>query len=643
MGIQDVNRDRDAAELRLFITQLLHDVQALESMIAKGMIESGVRRIGAEQELFLVDQAWRPAPVAMEMLEAIADPHYTTELGRFNLEINLDPLVFAGDCLSRMERDLNALLVQGRTVARHYGADIVLTGILPTLRKSDLTLDNMTPKPRYLALSEAMNQLRGGAYEFRLKGMDELIVKHDSVMLEACCTSFQVHYQVGAEEFATLYNLAQAVTAPVLAAATNAPLLFGRRLWKETRIPLFQQAVDTRSASHHLRERSPRVSFGQRWVQHSAVELFQEDLARFRVLLGAQLHEDSLAALQQGLVPTLQALRIHNGTVYRWNRACFGFSDGKPHLRIENRVLPSGPTVLDEIANAAFLLGLLSGGPSIYTDISKTMAFHDAETNFLAAAQVGLDAQFTWIEGQVIPARELIRQELLPIARDGLRSAGIVPADIDRYLEIIAERVRSGQTGSQWILRSLSEMHGGETKDSLLSALTAATVKRQWGGKPVHEWPMARLEEGRARTPRDLRIEEFMTTDLFTVHPDEPIDLVVSLMDWKHIRHIPVEDEQGGLVGVISWFEIVRHYGRRNGQGQTEPLAVSGILQKNPKTVPPETSVLDAIALMQREKMDCLLVVKEGLLVGIVTERDILNIAACLMEQQAQEPSSHVS
>jgi CBS domain-containing protein len=643
MGSQDVNRDRDAAELRLFITQLLHDVQALESMIAKGMIESGVRRIGAEQELFLVDQAWRPAPVAMEMLEAIADPHYTTELGRFNLEINLDPLVFAGDCLSRMEHDLNALLVQGRTVARHYGADIVLTGILPTLRKSDLTLDNMTPKPRYLALSEAMNQLRGGAYEFRLKGMDELIVKHDSVMLEACCTSFQVHYQVGAEEFATLYNLAQAVTAPVLAAATNAPLLFGRRLWKETRIPLFQQAVDTRSASHHLRERSPRVSFGQRWVQHSAVELFQEDLARFRVLLGAQLHEDSLAALQQGLVPTLQALRIHNGTVYRWNRACFGFSDGKPHLRIENRVLPSGPTILDEIANAAFLLGLLSGGPSVYTDISKTMAFHDAETNFLAAAQVGLDAQFTWVEGQVIPARELIRQELLPIARDGLRSAGIVPADIDRYLEVIAERVRSGQTGSQWILRSLSEMHGGETKDSLLSALTAATVKRQWEGKPVHEWPMARLEEGRARTPRDLRIEEFMTTDLFTVHPDEPIDLVVSLMDWKHIRHIPVEDEQGELVGVISWFEIVHHYGRRNGQGQTEPLAVSGILQKNPKTVPPETSVLDAIALMQREKMDCLLVVKEGLLVGIVTERDILNIAACLMEQQAQEPSSHVS
>lgn len=641
MGTQEVHHDRDAAQMRLFITHLLHDIQALETMIAKGMIESGVRRIGAEQELFLVDQAWRPAPVALEILDTINDPHYTTELGRFNLEINLDPLIFASDCLNRMERDLDALLAKVRKAAQRCGTEIVLTGILPTLRKSDLTLANMTPKPRYIALSNAMNQLRGGAYEFRLKGMDELIVKHDSVMLEACCTSFQVHYQVGAEEFAPLYNLAQAVTAPVLAAATNAPLLFGRRLWKETRIPLFQQAVDTRSASHHMRERSPRVSFGHQWVQSSAVELFQEDLARFRVLIEASLQEDSLAALQQGLVPTLQALRTHNGTVYRWNRACFGLSDGKAHLRIENRVLPSGPTVLDEIANAAFLVGLLSGGPAVYGDISKKMAFHDAETNFLAAAQVGLDAQFTWIDGQVIPARELICQELLPVARKGLQSAGIVSSDIDRYLGVITERVESGRTGSQWLLRSLSEMRGGETKDSLLSALTAATVKRQWEGKPVHEWSVARLEEGRARTPHDLRIEEFMTTDLFTVHPDEPIDLVVNLMDWKHIRHVPVEDELGGLVGVISWFEIVHHYGHSPRQGYTEPVAVSTVLQRTPKTVPPETSVLAAITLMRQEKMDCLLVVKEERLVGIVTERDILNITARLLEQKTSEDSSY--
>lgn len=638
MGTQDVQQEQDSVQKRQFITALLHDVQALEIMIERGLIESGIRRIGAEQELFLVDQTWRPAPISMELLEEIDDPHYTTELGRFNLEINLDPLPFAGSCLHQLECDLQDLLTRLRTVAHRQSADVTLTGILPTLRKSDLTLANMTPKPRYAALSEAMNQLRGDDYEFRLKGMDELIVKHDSVMLESCCTSFQVHYQVGAEEFPLLYNLAQAITAPLLAAATNAPLLFGRRLWRETRIPLFQQAVDTRSASHHLRERSPRVSFGQQWIRHSVTELFKEDLARFRVLLGAPLQEDSLAMLSQGQLPTLQALRIHNGTVYRWNRACFGFSDGKPHLRIENRVLPSGPTILDEVANAAFLLGLLSGGPGIYGDLSQKMAFHDAETNFLAAAQIGLDAQFTWINGQSVSARELLAQELLPIAREGLRQAGISAADTSRYLDVIAARVSSGQTGAQWILRSLADMQGADTKDSCLSALTAATVHRQWEEKPVHEWPLARLEEGRAKTLHDLRIEEFMTTDLFTVHPDEPLALVINLMDWKHVRHIPVEDEHGKLAGLVSWLEVIRHYGYGQTASAAAPVAVAMVMQPAPSTIPPETSVLDAIALMRKERLDYVLVKKNGHLVGIVTEHDILNITARLLEQQ--NPSS---
>jgi CBS domain-containing protein len=634
MGTQDVHRDLDAARKRQFITQLLHDVQALDAMIAAGVIEAGVRRIGAEQELFLVDHAWRPAPVTLEVLDAVADPHFTTELGRFNLEINLDPLPFTGDCLSQMERDLQALLEKLRGAAHRQGVDVALTGILPTLRKSDLTLANMTPRPRYTALSEAMNHLRGDAYEFRLKGLDELIVKHDSVMLEACCTSFQVHYQVSAEEFPLVYNLAQAVTGPVLAAATNAPVLFGRRLWRETRIPLFQQAVDTRSASHHLRERSPRVSFGQHWVRQSVTELFKEDLARFRVLLGVAIEEDSLTALQHGRLPTLQALRTHNGTVYRWNRPCFGLSNGKAHLRIENRVLPAGPTVLDEIANAAFLLGLLSGGPAVYGDITTKLAFHDAESNFLAAAQFGLDAQFTWLDGHSVPARDLLRQELLPVAREGLRHAGLSAPDIERYLAVIAARVTSGQTGSQWLLRSLAEMGDTDTKDARFSALTAATVSRQWEGTPVHEWPVARAEEGHAKSLPDLRIEECMTTDLFTVHPDEPLTLVVNLMDWKHVRHIPVEDEQGKLAGLVSWLEVVRHYGHGNSQPEAAPVAVAAVMHPAPVAVPPETSVLDAIARMRNERLDYLLVVKDQQLVGIVTEHDILRIAARLLELQ---------
>lgn len=638
MGTQDVHRDEDATQLRLFISHLLRDIRALEHMLATGMIESGVHRIGAEQELFLVDAAWRPAPLALEILERIEDPRYTTELGLFNLEINLDPLAFGGDCLSQLEQDLTTALTKIRTVAHECGAEIALIGILPTLRKSDLTLSNMTPRPRYQALNAAMTRMRGGDYEFHLKGADELSVKHDSVMLEAGCTSFQVHYQVEPAEFAKCYNIAQAITAPLLAAATNSPLLFGRRLWRETRIPLFQQAVDTRGTGHHMRERAARVSFGQQWLQDSILELIQEDLARFRVLLGTSLQEDSLSLLGQGKLPGLQALRAHTGTVYRWNRGCFGIGDGKAHIRIENRVLPAGPTVLDEVANAAFFLGLLSGGPQTYGDITKKMAFHDAETNFLAAAQMGLDAQFTWLGGKVVPARDLIRQDLLPLARHGLREAGLNSTDIDRYLGVIEQRVALGRTGSHWLLQSLSDMQGTDptgTNEVLLSALTAATIHRQWKGAPVHEWPLAHVEEGQGGHPHALRIEEFMTTDLFTVHPDEPVDLVANLMDWKRIRHIPVEDEHGKLAGLISCFDVLHHCSPPLRQTDSDPVSVRAVMQPKPFTIPPETLVLDAVARMQWEKSDYLLVVKDERLVGIVTERDILNIAARLLEQSA--------
>jgi CBS domain-containing protein len=310
--------------------------------------------------------------------------------------------------------------------------------------------------------------------------------------------------------------------------------------------------------------------------------------------------------------------------------------EGKAHLRIENRVLPSGPTVLDEVANAAFFVGLMSGGAAALPDVSGKMAFSDAEANFLAAAQAGLDARFTWLEGSKLAARDLILHELLPIATAGLRNAGIAAADIDRYLGVIAERVESRRTGSQWLLDSLATMQGAETRDATAGALAAATVARQWEGKPVHEWSPATIDEGRTASRKDLRVEEFMTTDLFTVRAQEPIDLVVNLMDWKHIRHVPVEDDQGRLVGVVSWFEVVHHYARRDITERDEAVAVSTVMRQNPITVRPETSVLEAIALMRREKLACLLVVKDESLVGIVSERDFLNITAQLLRAPSE-------
>ncbi len=637
MGTQDVEREEDAAELRSFISHLLRDVQALERMLAQGMIESGVHRIGAEQELFLVDAARRPAMLAMELLERVADSHYTTELGLFNLEINLDPLVFGGDCLSRLEGQLQTTLQRLREAAHERGAEVVLVGILPTLRKSDLALAHMAPRPRYRALNEVLTQLRGGDYEFRLKGADELDIRHDSVMLESGCTSFQVHYQVEPAEFAQCYNLAQLVTAPLLAAAANSPLLFGRRLWRETRIPLFQQSIDTRRAGHHMRERAARVSFGQNWVRESILELIREDLARFRVLLGVSLEEDSLEVLARGGLPTLPALRTHNGTVYRWNRPCFGVGEGRAHIRIENRVLPSGPTVLDEVANAAFFLGMLRGGQEAYGDVGASMPFHDAEANFLAAAQRGLRAQFTWVDGTTAPADELIRRELLPLAWQGLRAAGLDSADVDRYLGVIEQRVASRQNGASWLLRSLADMQGADTQDALLSALTAATATRQWEGKPVHEWPLARVEEGRGGKPHALRIEEFMTTDLITVHPDEPMDLVIRLMDWRRIRHVPVEDEEGKVAGLLSCFEALRQWGPAAPDADGEPVPVREVMQPDPVTIAPEATVTEAVARMREARSDYLLVVKEERLVGIVTESDILQLTARLLEQLAGE------
>ena len=296
MGEQDVSQSLDERQLRSFMKSLLRDVHALERMIDSGMIESGIRRIGAEQEMFLVDQNCRPAPLAVEVLDLLRHPQFTSELARFNLEANLSPYTFGDDCLSAMEAELRGLLDRARTAAESAGAGLLLTGILPTLRQRDLGLDNMMPNPRYLALNHAMTQLRGGVFQFGIKGIDELNTTHPNVMLEACNTSFQVHFQVGADEFAKLYNTgAVRLTAPVLAAATNSPVLLGRRLWERDAggaVPAVGRFAELRPL-HQLRGCDARGSTSAtRWVRDSVLEIFREDIARFRVVLASNIDED---------------------------------------------------------------------------------------------------------------------------------------------------------------------------------------------------------------------------------------------------------------------------------------------------------------------------------------------------------------
>jgi CBS domain-containing protein len=651
MGTMDVSHELEGGELRSFTRRLLADLRALETMINEGMVESGVRRVGAEQEMFIVDGRFRPAMCSLEALKRIDDEHYTTELGLFNLECNLDPYVFGGDCLSLMEGQLHALLGMAETALEGMGLAPVLIGSLPTMRKGDLGLDSMTPVRRYGLLAQALDRLRGGTFEFHIKGIDDLIVQHDNVMLESCNASFQAHFQVGPEEFANLYNIAQIATAPVMAVAANSPLLFGKRLWAETRIALFQQSIDTRRSAHHIRERSPRVMFGNGWVRESVMELYKEDVARFEALMGGINDEDPFEALAAGRVPKLHALTLHNSTVYRWNRACYGQTNGVPHLRIENRVMPSGPTPADEVANAAFWFGLISRLSHVHGDIRSQMDFDDARTNFRLAARQGMRALFTWMDGKTYPAQQLIGDVLLPIAEQGLREAKIDRADIDKYLGIIDRRAATGQNGSRWQLASLSAMGERGSTAERMAALVGATVARQKEDKPVSEWELAGLEEGGGWALSFSRVEQYMTTDVFTVRAEEAVELVANLMIWEHIRHVPVEDADHNLVGMVSYRALIKLIAGGQLSAEDVPIPVSQVMHTDLITCGPKTRSLEAIRIMRDHKVGALPVVKDGQLVGVVTQHDFIEVARSLLEdrllrleaEEAEEAESRVA
>lgn len=632
MGEHNVIEERDPQQAQSFMKALLADLAALEQMVSGGEIESGVRRIGAEQEMFLVDSNMRPAPVIEKVLACADDERLTTELGKFNLEANLSPRLLGGHCFREMEEELEAILKIARESANQHGADILLVGILPTMHQSDLILANLTPSTRYHELNRAATEMRGGNFYIHFKGLDELQLTHDNVMLEACCTSFQVHVQVSAEEFAAHYNIAQLIAAPVLACAVNAPLLFGRRLWHETRIALFQQAVDERSGALQTRHHPTRVSFGESWLKTSVMEIFREQVARFRVVLTRQVEEDAVQVLRRGGLPALSALRLHSGTVWRWNRPCYGITEGKPHLRIENRVLPSGPSVLDEVANAAFFIGLMNALPDAYGRVDEQMVFDDVKDNFLTAARRGLKAQFTWLGGERIGAPTLLLDHLLPAAREGLRKAQVASEDADRYLGTIEERVRRDQTGALWALRSLAHMGEGAPRQGRYRRLAAKMLEQQKIGLPVHRWELAMCDDDDEWGDLYQTVDQFMTTDLFTVGPDDLVDFAASIMHWKHIRHLPVEDDQGRLLGVVSHRALLRLFAEGIGEERRGSVAVRKVMKEAPITVTPKTSTLEALDIMQRHNIGCLPVIDGGRLVGIITAYDFLSLSAKLLK-----------
>lgn len=636
MGEQNVKLNDDEKIHQQFMKSLLGEVQALEMMLERGLFETGVSRMGAEQEMFIINKAHQPANKAMEILDRIDDERFTHELGLFNIEANLSPHEFDGDCLSRMEAELYDVHRHARETAAKVGCDIALVGILPTLTMEHLSLDSMVPTPRYYALNDAIRSLRGDDFQFTITGIDQLTVHHDNVMLEACNTSFQVHFQVSPEDFAHFYNIAQLVTGPLLAVAVNSPILLGKRLWHETRIAVFEHSIDTRSETHAARGLKPRVHFGDHWIENSVTEIFKEDIARFRIVLTTETEDDPVGMVEKGTMPSLNALRLHNGTVYRWNRPCYGVHNNVAHLRIENRVIPSGPTVIDEMANAAFFFGLMAGASEKYGDVSKLIRFADVKTNFLAAARDGMRAQMNWFNDEYLPVHQLILDELLPLARDGLRSKGIDQDDIDKFLGVIEDRVTLRRTGARWALESHENMGNKGTEDQRLRSIVASMVSQQCEGESIVNWKLAEFPSQQDWRESYRHVGQFMVTDLFTVREDDIVDFAASLMDWRHVRHVPVEDDNGNLVGLVSHRALLRLVATGR-VGKDSRVTVGEIMKKDPLTVSPKTNTVDAIRIMRDNRLACLPVTKNGKLVGLVTEHDLIVVSSHLLEEYLKE------
>ena len=464
-----------------------------------------------------------------------------------------------------------------------------------------------------------------------MSGIDELNIRHDTPLLEACNTSFQVHLQVRPDEFVKMYNIAQAITGPTLAMCTNSPILFGHRLWHETRIALFQQSIDNRRTKDHLRQKSARVNFGNKWLDKSILEIYKEDILRYRILLGAEIEQNSLDQIKKGITPKLKALQVHNGTVYRWNRPCYGISaNGKPHLRIENRVLGAGPTVIDEMANTAFWIGVMEGMRLHHDDIRKNMSFDDARDNFMKSCRAGLDSKFTWINNEKISARDLAKDVLIPIAKEGLKNRQVDDQDIDKYLGIIEERAKYHMNGSRWILKTYSKFKNETHLDESLTTLTRlfTIIKRKVF---QYLWEIPDSNEFDNYDPSTLLVEEFMTTDIFTVRKEDLIEFASSLMEWSDSSYMAVEDKDGHLVGIITSRTILKHYASK--ESTKKSVTVGDVMVNDPYTTSPQVPIVDVLRILKKEAIKMVPVVKNGELLGVISEKNFINLSKSLLQQ----------
>lgn len=493
MGIE-IDRAQFAAEDYQSFRQRLEDnLEALAGLVDNPDFGRGPGSLGAELEMYIVDKDGRPLHANQEIQARTGDPQLTLELNRYNLEYNLSHYPISGTPFGSTEREIVGKLDALRSVAAEWGGRVVPIGILPTLQKSDFGSHCITDRRRYHALVAQLLQRRGGQFHIDINGEDPLRIEMSDITLEGANTSFQVHYRVSPEAYADTFNAIQLMTPLALALGANSPTLFGHRLWQETRIPLFKQSIDTRHLDRYGWNEPARVSFGQGWARRDATELFREVVRLYPPLLPICAERAPAREIADGMTPSLGELRLHQSTVWLWNRPIYDDADGGM-LRIEMRALPAGPTPVDMVANAAFLIGLAEGIRPRINELLPAIPFPIAEYNFYRAAQYGLDAKLVWPgfaqSGYREQAISDVIEASLPLAREGLARVGIDGAEAARYLGVIEQRLACRRTGASWQLERLAQLGRSMPTTSALRDLLEEFMAYSEANTPVAEWPL---------------------------------------------------------------------------------------------------------------------------------------------------------
>lgn len=486
----EVNRTAySRAQRRQYRHKIQQCLDVFETMLAQASFECEPPLTGMEIEGNLIGDDYHPAMSNAGVLSAIDDPAFQRELGSYNIEFNVPPRQFTARAALDLEAEVRASLNDAQAKARANDAGIVMIGILPTLMPEHLAGDWMSDSARYAALNDSIFAARGEDIDIDIDGPEPLNLHAENIAPESACTSMQLHLQVSPADFANHWNAAQVLAGPQLAIGANSPYFFGHRLWAETRVELFAQSTDTRPDELKNQGVRPRVWFGERWIT-SIFDLFEENVRYFPSLLPEVSEEDPADELAQGRTPQLAELRLHNGTVYRWNRPVYDVVGGRPHLRVENRVLPSGPTVADMVANAVFYYGLLRRLAREQRPLWTQMSFAVAHDNFRRAARLGMDARLFWPDLGEVSVAELTQRDLLPLARQGLEEWGVATEVIDRFLGIIADRVATGRNGATWQVSTVRALQAqGLSRPAALAEMLSRYCTHMHTNEPVHTWP----------------------------------------------------------------------------------------------------------------------------------------------------------